>query len=141
MNRGVILERNMLDFWTKSVLSATGQAALACMIVAVATALLFMSMRKLVKIPMVAILGSVLYYNLMLAGRTLFVLSGVAMAVAFVSKFIVAPNLAVRIKLLVGMGIIGTILIVLFFSNAFGIQDVIASGKVVSYNQIRSSCI
>ena len=129
MNRGVILERNMLDFMTKSVLSATGQAALAFMIVAVATALLFMPIRKLVKIPMVAILGSVLYYNLMLAGRTLFVLSGVAMAVAFVAKFIVAPNPAVRIKLLVGMGIIGTMLIVLFSSNAFGIQDIIAKSN------------
>lgn len=129
MNRDVILERNMLDFWTKSVLSATGQAALACMIIAVATALLFMSTRKLVKILMVVILGSVLYYNLMLAGRTLFVLSAVAMAVAFIAKFIVAPNPAVRIKLLVGMWIIGAILIVLFSSNAFGIQDVIAKSN------------
>lgn len=129
LNRGVVAERNMLDFWTRSVLAATGQAALACMIVAVATALLFMSTRKLVKILMVAILGSVIYYNLMLAGRTLFVLIVVAVVAAFITKFIIAPNQAVRIKLLVGMVIIGALLIVLFSSNAFGIQDVIAESN------------
>lgn len=125
MNRDVVAERNMLDFWTRSVLSSTGQAALACMIVAVATALLFMSTRKWVKLSMVAILVSVLYYNLMLAGRTLFILMGVAITVAFFAKFIVASNAVARLKMITGMVIIVFLLIALFATNAFGIQNVI----------------
>ena len=74
---------------------------------------------------MVAILGSVLYYNLMLAGRTLFILMGIALAVAFVAKFIVVSDDVVRLRMIAGMIIIGFLLITLFATNAFDIQDVI----------------
>lgn len=125
LNRGVVAERNMIDFWTGSTLSATGQATMACMIVAVASAFLFMSNAKSVKAIMVAILASVLYYNLKLAGRTLFVLLGVALLVALVMKIVLSDSHAARTKLIMGTVCAALMIIVLFSTNAFHVQDTI----------------
>ncbi len=125
LNRGVVAERNMIDFWTRTTLSATGQATMACMIVAVSVAFLFMSNGKTVKVFMVAILVSVLYYNLKLAGRTLLVLMAVALLVAFVMKLAVSESRAARMRLIAGIVAAALIIMIVFLTNAFNLQNVI----------------
>lgn len=125
LNRGMASERNMFDIWTGSTFSATGQAALACMIVAVAMAILFISRKKTVKLLMIAILLSVVYYNLMLAGRTLFVLLGMAFVVAFITHLIVKATRKERLRLLFCTAVCILLLVILLMNNVFGIQEIL----------------
>lgn len=79
-------DRNTVDFWSDSVLSATGQACLACMAVGVIAATLFSSVRLKWKLLAGALCVLILGYNLVLAGRTLLVLLVILLVVAFVHR-------------------------------------------------------
>lgn len=135
-NWGGAASRNTIDFWTNTVIAATGQAALACMMVAVAAGFLFSESSRWIKIYMFAILVGIVYYNLMLAGRTLFVLLFVALLVGFFARFITLRNSYKRLKLLVSVMIVCLLVMVIFFSNVFGIQDSILESNF--YNRFFS---
>ena len=64
----------LLDFWTGKYASATGQAALAVMMAGIAIAFLFSNVGKGKKVLSGAVLLLIVYYNLVLAGRTLYLL-------------------------------------------------------------------
>lgn len=80
------MSRNTMDFWTKTVINATGQAPLACLALAFALACLFSDTSKKVKWISVVVIFLALGYNLILSGRTLFVLSLIILVVAFIHK-------------------------------------------------------
>lgn len=78
----------IIDFWSQSALSATGQATIACLGIGVSVALLFSKAGKMKKIIGAAALALAVAYNLILAGRTLFALIIIVAgaAVLFVCK-------------------------------------------------------
>ena len=78
------LNRNTVDVWTGEIMLATGQACLAIMAIGVFSATLFSESSKVSKfISAVGLLG-IYTYNLVLAGRTLIVLSVMILSVALI---------------------------------------------------------
>ena len=72
----------LIDFWTGREMSATGQAALVCLMIALLSAYLFSPVGKKKKIFAILSLVLILAYNLVLAGRTIFLLAGIMILVA-----------------------------------------------------------
>ena len=75
--------RNPTDIWTKSIASATGQAAIACIIIAFLSAIILSPNKIIYKIFAIGLFAFILYYNLTLAGRTLILLSGISICIAY----------------------------------------------------------
>ena len=60
-----------IDIWSKDILSATNQSAMACMMVGILAALLLTKMKSWHKLLSLFFLILIIVYNLMLGGRTL----------------------------------------------------------------------
>lgn len=112
--------RNVIDFWTKSEMAATGQAALASIAVAVAVAFLFANAGKLKKIIGIATLIMIVTYNLVLAGRTLFIMIALLAVVALLYQCITQKRKMTKTVIITLVVIL--VLITLYNSNAFGLK-------------------
>ena len=112
--------RNVIDFWTNSQLSATAQAALACMGLAVAIAFLFVKTEKREKFLAVVTLLLILLYNLILAGRTLFLLS-IILCLASLLYLRIAEKKRVH-KNIITVAVLACLIIVAYNQNVFGIK-------------------
>ncbi len=119
------LFRNTIDIWTQSVLSATGQAALASMCVGLSAAFIFSKVSKPKKILAICLLATVFTYNLILAGRTLLYLSVIMCAIALIYYTMYHKKQTVKTVLAVIAGLL--LLVVLYNLNIFGIKDAIES--------------
>ena len=116
-----IRTREVTDFWTKNAMSATGQATLACMMIAVSVAFLFSNTGKVKKIIAAVSLLLILAYNLILAGRTIFVLILIAVGVALFYTFCVKKSKSLKVLIIVL--VVFLVVLVLYNSNVFGIKD------------------
>ena len=123
-NWGRSVDRNTVDYWTKSVLAATGQSTLASLMIGVSIPLLFSEIRKRYKILLSFILISILYYNLMLGGRTVFVLFIILFIVNISAQWIRNKTYQTRIKIIVTLICTTIILFTIIHYNIFGIQDI-----------------
>lgn len=134
-----IANRDVIDVWTKSAMSATGQAALASLMVGISVAFLFSAVGSKKKIIAVVALSLVITYNLMLAGRTLFVLIMVTAVFALMCTWFAEKKKMIK-KVIVLLGGV-LVLIWLYDADAFGIRTVIESSNFYdrffdgSYNQ------
>ena len=122
-------DRNTIDIWSQSVKSATGQAALATMIVGVGVPVLFTKMKPWVKWAMLLCLAISIVYNFQLAGRTLFVMMAIALALCLLFKLLTKNKMRRKIQMLVALGVIVCVIVVLIANNTFGLQD-----KIVGSN-------
>ena len=122
-NLGKDVERNTYDFWTKDVLSATGQAPLALMMLAAVVIMLFTNARPRIKVWSVIILVAIFVYNLTLAGRTLFVMLMLIFAVSLLFLILKGERNSKKYKTLLIIVLIILMLTILYNSNAFGIKD------------------
>ena len=120
-NIGSIDSRNTVDFWTKTVIAATGQAPLACLALALSMSCVFSNAIKKYKFIAVVALLLVIGYNLILSGRTLFVLSAIILVVAFIHKLKKQNTNKVK-TLLIAVGVI-LIVVMMFSFNIFGIMS------------------
>lgn len=115
--------RNSIDFWTNTVLSATNQAVMGIMILAVAIALLVATNKIALRIISIVIITSILAYNLMLSGRTLIVMLVVVATVCSVYMYRDASNSKKRVKIAIGIFFFIAIVYILFEVNFLGIQN------------------
>lgn len=118
-------DRNTVDFWTKSALAATGQAALACIPLGVALACLFSKTGKRVKIAAAVVLLIILGYNLILSGRTLFLMALIVAAVAFLHKL--SQQKRGKAKSILTVAVIIFAVIILYRFNFLGIRSFVES--------------
>lgn len=116
-------DRNTLDFWTRSVMSATRQACLACMMVAVASATLYSDHKLRRKLLAGGVLLLVIGYNLILAGRTLLVLMVGTILLAFLHWSIVKKRMTWR-AVIAGVVVIASLL-VLYRQDLFGVRTLV----------------
>lgn len=123
LNWGADVQRNTIDVWTKVTRAATGQAALACVMVGVACSLLFCRVKKWKKVSACLILASIIAYNFQLAGRSLFIFILFAVFVAFMIRFRLERSNVVRTKMIVSAMVVVFLAIILVSVNAFGIVD------------------
>lgn len=123
LNIGAKSDRNTIDVWTHMTRAATGQSALACLMVGVACALLFCDVQGRIKALCLAIMAAIVAYNLQLAGRTLFFFIGIAMLLAFVIRYQTEKKRTTRLKLIGGAAFLVCVVAILVSVNAFGIVD------------------
>lgn len=122
-------ERNTTDFWLKGVLSATGQSALACIPIAVACCWLVSNSSKLKKFLAVLIILFILAYNLILAGRTIIIMSIICLATAIIHVIVNGKGVKKSYVLFTVLFIIlGTILLINY--NAFGLRDIVLESNL-----------
>lgn len=74
-NFGHQLGRNTNDIWSGEPMAATAQNTLACLMLGLATAMIFLPKKKWHRVVGVLSLCAILLYNLVLAGRTIIVIS------------------------------------------------------------------
>ncbi len=127
LKNGNAEDRNTIDFWSNIALAATGQAALACLPLAVAVACLFIKVGKGLKFVSIVALGAILLYNLILAGRTLLVLLVIVVAVAFLYRLLYRKGRFWAIAL---MAVTIAAILFAFRANVFGIRDFVESSAL-----------
>ena len=128
-NLGKDIERNTYDFWSKDILSATGQATLALMMLVVSIVMLFTNVRGRTKVLSVLVVLAIFIYNLMLAGRTLFVMLLLIFAVSLLFLIAKGNKKSKKYKTLLIIVLITLALVVLYNVNLFGVQDAIESSN------------
>lgn len=120
--------RNVVDYWTRLPLSATGQACLACMAVGVIMAVLCSDAKlkwKLLAGSACAVVGA---YNLVLAGRTLIFLMAGILALAFIHRILAQPH---RFgKMFLWSGIVFAAIFLLYQWDVFGIRTIIEGSNL-----------
>lgn len=121
-------DRNTIDFWTRTPFSATGQAALACIPLALAIACLFSRTDKRIKVASAIAIVIVMIYNLILAGRTLIVMTLIIVAIAFSRRFLKLKKGKTR-TLLITFTIIAA-LILAYQINLFGVRSFIENSPI-----------
>ncbi len=114
--------RNTIDFWAQGVISATGQTALFCLPIGIACAWFCGDVKWNKKLLAVGILLLILYYNLILAGRTALamILFATLIALLFILKFGVGKKQAIKAVLFILFAL--CLLGVLYQYNIFGIK-------------------
>ncbi len=127
INWGVGDRNDVIDFWSKSIMSATGQAALACLGIGVAIALLFSNGGKLKKWGAVAVLVAVAVYNLTLAGRTIFVFMIVTAAAVLLYVSIIEKSK--RLKMVIILTIAVLVLFIMYDQDVFGLKTMVESSN------------
>ena len=120
------LYRNTLDFWTKDVMAATGQAGLACVPLGWATAYLFTDRPIKTKILAMAAILAMLYYNLTLGSRSM-VVSLVILLGVMTILLLLANYKSTSKKRTVRFVLILTVLLIVFYSvDAWGVRSMVA---------------
>ncbi len=84
--------RNTIDFWTRTPMSATGQAMLGAITIGISVALLFSAKKWLLKLISILSIALVLAYNFVLAGRMLIFLTIGLFLICVVKFFICCKN-------------------------------------------------
>lgn len=122
---GLGLGRDTIDFWTKSVIVATGQAGLACIPMGWCVAYLFNTKKLISKIGVLAVMVVMLYYNLTLASRTIIysmlVLFGVSLLFLLVQNKDSGPKSSVVMTLT----IVALVIIVVYVGNFWGVRTLV----------------
>ena len=102
-------------------MAATGQAALACIPLALAIACIFCKNKWYIKMASIIAAVLILMYNLILSGRTLLILFLTIIAIAFVHRMTMYKK--GRLKVLIVFIVVILLLLTLYQSNAFGIKS------------------
>lgn len=116
-----VTNRNTVDFWTKEVLSATGQATLACIAIGLAVSVIFSHTRRIFKVASITALVLIFAYNLILSGRTIIVLILICLIFSVLHILIVEKKLRLKVVLAVCLAIF--LLIFLYSQNVFNIKE------------------
>lgn len=128
-NWGSTIGRNTIDFWSREAYSATGQATLACMAIGVAVMCICTGYKLAVKVFAVIVLLVVMYYNLVLAGRMIFMLISVCIIVAILFRLYLEKKSLNRMKIIAGVGIGAICVIMCYRINLLSVQEVIQNSN------------
>lgn len=122
------LERNTVDIWTDSVLSATGQASLATMGVAVIVAILFSDKSIGKKIIAFIVAFVIVAYNMILAGRTLLYMLVIGILIAFLFRSVARKKHFRNIVLTIGLVLVAVFVVYNF--NLFNIRTFVEDSNL-----------
>lgn len=125
--------RNTIDFWTGTELSATGQAAMAFCMMAVSISLLFIRTKMYVKVFSGAAIISILLYNLVLSGRTMFLIVGVSVVVCLLYTGRQTKDFSKKIRITITVLAVIFLLLFLINQNVFGLRELLEDSNL--YNR------
>lgn len=118
-----ITGRNTIDIWSGQTMAATGQATLACLMLGFAVSMIFMPSKKISRVFGVAAILVMLWYNLVLAGRTMIVILIILFVIGIFYTRKALENSLERMKLFIGFSSVILVVFLLFAFNAGGIRD------------------
>lgn len=118
--------RDTIDFWTKEIRASTGQASLACIPIATCIAILFGAFSKNAKCLACVGLIMILYYNLTLSTRTIFLLAMLVSVVAIAFSALNSGGLQ-RMKLVLLICCVVLLAIWLYDQDVFGVRSAVES--------------
>lgn len=126
---GTDVGRNTTDIWTGEVFSATGQAALSCLMLGLSVAMILLPAKRSGRVLGIAALILMFSYNLILATRTMFVIVAAVFMVGSIYYLKNTKNISQRartayIVLTIVFAFI-VIFIALVSANIFGLQSLI----------------
>ena len=121
--------RNTVDFWTGKMITATGQMALACLPLAVAITFMLSNNKLRYKITACVILLGVFGYNMILAGRTLFGITGIVFLAAYVLNGLTNHSRH-KVQLLFWPLIVLLALILLYYIDFLSIRSLIEESNL-----------
>ena len=116
-------DRNTVDIWTHDAMAATGQSSLACIPLGLSIAFLFSKTRTWVKILSATTVVVVILYNLVLSGRTLFIMLFVVTAIAFFHRL--SMQKTGRMRVIVILLAIILLFVFVYQANLFNIREFI----------------
>lgn len=122
------MERDTIDYWTGTVLSATGQASLATMGCAVIVSVMFSGRKAGQKAVAFIFAILIVAYNLILAGRTLLYMLAISLVVAYLYNSVVQKKNLFSILLTIGL--ITTLVVLVYNTNLFNIRTVIEDSNL-----------
>jgi len=122
--------RDTIDVWTKMVLSSTGQSLMAVMMTGTVVAILFSSLRLIWKLMAVGVMLIILYYNLILSGRTILVLFAALILINLIANWIIQKNSSKLIRGIIVLLIITAVIYIVIRNNLFGIMDVFGKSNL-----------
>ncbi len=114
-------ERNTIDFWSNEIMSATGQATLACLSLCVISAFLFSNVGKKEKVFSIISLAAIIGYNFVLAGRTIFAMMLILFLFSFLFRMVANKKGNFKTIIIVVAVIIAIVLI--YSNNVFGVKS------------------
>ena len=123
-NLGKNVDRNTIDYWTSSPLSATGQSALSGIMLGTAISYVFSNTKPILRIIYTGVILSVLYYNLILGGRMVFVLAIVMIICNLLGNWYEKKTINKRIQGLLVVSFVTITIYLVIKNNVFGIVDV-----------------
>lgn len=124
-NYGDALGRNTNDVWTGVVMAATGQATLACLMLGLSVAMVFLPPKRGLRGVSIVCILCMLSYNLVLAGRTMIVILMVLLVVSVLYMHKTLKSASQWIKLALGLLFALMVAVVLFMYDVGGIQGYI----------------
>lgn len=122
--------RNTIDIWSGTVLSATSQAALACIMIGVAVAALFVQNKPSVKIFAALAIILTFLYNLILAGRTLFLILIIVSLVCSIYYIKESNSISKGFRLFIFILAAIFILSIAYSYNLFGFKNYIVNSNI-----------
>lgn len=123
VNLQLDLNRSTIDVWTGEKLSATNQSALTCLAIGVLVSVLFINCTIVKKIGASLILGVLIWYNFILAGRTIFVLMVTVFAMSVLFFLNKQRDLRKKTKLLLYVFLGISVIVLIYENNMFRIQE------------------
>lgn len=123
-----VSERNTIDFWAKTVLSATNQAAMSCMAISISIGALFAKVEKKYKWLSVAVLLLGAIYNLTLAGRTIFAIIVIVAVISCIYLYVNSKR-SRKSKIVLSIVLIAAGLVLCYIYDAFGLKSAIVESN------------
>ena len=123
--------RYVVDYWTRQLLSATGQAAIACLPIGFFCGILFTNAKALEKTLSLAGLVVVLAYNLVLAGRTIVVMTIAVLVVAYLVRMSLS-DAGRRWRSTIIVMLVAAACLYVFTTDAFGVRTMVLGSNLSS---------
>lgn len=131
-NFGKSIGRNTIDIWSGAPMAATGQVALASLMLGLATAMLFLPLKKWHRYVAAESIAVMMAYNLVLAGRTMIVILFLLLLVGLLYPKMKNKTTAQKMKSLLGMCLLLGATIVVYRLNIGEIQKYIEGSLLFS---------
>lgn len=122
-NSGASIGRNTRDIWTGAAMAATGQSAMACLMMGMAVAMLFYPFKKRQRLAALACIALILLYNLSLATRTLLVILLILLCTAFAVHVRLCGGGYQITRYLMGFGVLVAGVAAAYGLNIGGLRD------------------
>lgn len=124
-NLNDMLGRNTNDIWTGASMAATLQASLACLMLGLSVALILAPTRKIQRYIGFICLFVILFYDLILACRTMFVMLFILFLIGIIYVQRKLDTRSKKFKFYAGIVIVLLLLAIIYHYNIAGIQDYI----------------